>query len=218
MLTFTLANPFLGRDEMNLPTNTTHYYCTYNYEKLEMLQRARSIFYFILFVPTTILLGFVLYYFYILKGTNQIPNIQKLWTLRVTSLLFTIVFYDIYLYYLDNVNQTYTKFVISQILRSSFFLIQLLIIAITDPHWLEFFLEKCLWCCLRRRKRNINPPTISNMTNKNIPESGDQSINAGGIQTAPYTSPTSHYSLVDEDMDDEFDRALDQSHPTLRVI
>ncbi|CAF0833270.1 unnamed protein product, partial [Didymodactylos carnosus] len=62
LMIFALANPFVTRDSIkSLPfIKETQNYCTYNYQKLEMVQRVRSIFYFIIFVPTIVLLGFVL--------------------------------------------------------------------------------------------------------------------------------------------------------------
>jgi hypothetical protein len=172
-----------------------------------MLATARSIIYFILFIPALILIGFVLRYFFLMRGTNQIPPIEKLWTIRVTALLCILVFYDVYLYYLEHIAETFRSFLLASLLRASFYLTQLFIIACTEPYWLEMLLERfeCL-CCLitgQRRKTTTTPIAIPTETE---------------FHTLPYSSSTGHYSLVDDSIDDEFDRATNGPQPTLRVI
>src|SRR5690349_6057119 len=77
MLIYTLASPFYQRNSKLIYSDYTAKYCLYNYTKLYMLATARSIIYFILFVPALILIGFVLRYFFLMRGTNQIPPIEK---------------------------------------------------------------------------------------------------------------------------------------------
>jgi hypothetical protein len=207
MVIYILASPFYQRNSTLLYSTYTAKYCLYNYSKLHILATARSIIYFILFIPALILIGFVLRYFFLMRGTNQIPPIEKLWTIRVTALLCILVFYDIYLYYLEHIAETFKSFLLASLLRASFYLTQLFIIACTEPYWLEMLLERfeCL-CCLitgQRRKTTTTPIAIPTETE---------------FHTLPYSSSTGHYSLVDDSIDDEFDRATNGPQPTLRVI
>ncbi len=207
MLVYTLASPFYPRNSKLLYSAYTAKYCSYNYSKLHMLATARSIIYFILFIPALILIGFVLRYFFLMRGTNQIPPIEKLWTIRVTALLCILVFYDVYLYYLEHIAETFRSFLLASLLRASFYLTQLFIIACTEPYWLEILLERCACiCCLitgQKRKTTISSVAIPIETE---------------FQTVPYSSSVGHYSLVDDSIDDEFDRATNGPPPTLRVI
>jgi hypothetical protein len=209
MFIYTFASPFYQRSSTLSYSAVTTKYCLYNYAKLQILATARSIIYFCLFIPALVLIGFVLRYFFLMRGTNQIPPIEKLWTIRVTALLCTLVFYDIYLYYLEHIAETFKSFLLASLLRASFYLTQLFIIACTDPYWLEILLERCACiCCLitgQRRKTTITttPVAVSIETE---------------FQTVPYSSSTGHYSLVDDTIDDEFDRVTNDPEPTLRVI
>ena len=206
-LVYALFAPF---KQPNLNSPVAAYlanYCPYDYHKLLRLATVRSILYFCSFVPALILIGFVLKFFWVMRGTNQIPAIEKLWTLRTTALLCILVFYDVYLYYLDNILETYRSFLLSSMLRSTFYLVQLLIIACTDPYWLELIVERgaCLCCIIagRRRKARATP----------VPISTEMEVSA-----SPFSSSAGHYSLVDDTIDDEFDRATNEPQPTLRII
>jgi hypothetical protein len=88
-------------------------------------------------------------------------------------------------------------------LRSTFYLIQVFIIACTDLYWMEMIVERCACiCCMltgRRRKPTI-PVSIPTETEFHT------------------VSSTGHYSLVDDNVDDEFDRSLNGPEPALRVI
>ncbi|CAF1176517.1 unnamed protein product [Adineta ricciae] len=207
ILLYTLASPFYQRNSKLSYSAYTTKYCLYNYSKLHLLATARSIIYFILFIPALILIGFVLRYFFLMRGTNQIPPIEKLWTIRVTALLCILVFYDVYLYYLEHIAETFKSFLLASLLRASFYLTQLFIIACTEPYWLEILLERCacLCCFVTGQKRK---PTIASVTLPNETE----------FQTVPYSSSTGHYSLVDDSIEDEFDQAINGPQPTLRVI
>ncbi|CAF4710833.1 unnamed protein product, partial [Rotaria sp. Silwood1] len=190
MLIYALASPFTQADSNSTISIYTNKYCPYNYSKLRSIATARSIIYFCLFIPALILIGFVLRYFYLLRGTNQVAPIQKLWTIRVTSLLCVIVFYDIYLYYLEHITETYKSYLLASILRSSIYLVQLIIIACTEPYWLEILFERC--ACLRciltgQRRKPTTPVAISAETE---------------INTLRYSSSTGHYSLVDDTVND----------------
>jgi len=207
MLIYTLASPFYQRNSKLPYSAYTTKYCLYNYSKLYILATARSIIYFCLLIPALILIGFVLRYFFIMRGTNQIPPIEKLWTIRVTALLCILVFYDIYLYYLEHIAETFKSFLLASLLRASFYLTQLFIIACTEPYWLELLLERCACiCCLitgQKRKTTTTPVSMPAETE---------------FHTLPYSSSTGHYSLVDDTIDDEFDRATNGPQPTLRVV
>ncbi len=198
--------PFNQSNANSVISVYTNKYCPYNYSKLTSIATGRSIIYFCLFIPALILIGFVLRYFYLMRGTNQIPPGEKLWTIRVTSLLCALVFYDVYLYYLEHVAETYRSFLLASVLRSTFYLVQLIIIVWTELYWLELFVERCAClCCIftGRRRKPITP----------VPVSTELEINS-----VPYSSSTGHYSLVDDTVDDEFDRATTGgSQPTLRV-
>ena len=194
LLIYTVASPFYSRPSRLPYLKETAKFCLYNYSKLQLVATARSIIYFLLFVPAVLLIAFVLRYFFIMRGTNQIPPIQKLWTIRVAALLAILVFYDVYLYYLEHIAETFKSFVLASLLRASFYLTQLFIIACTESYWLEFLLDRC--CCQRRARKPLETE----------------------FQTVPYASSTGHYSLVDETIDDEFDRAMNGPPPTLRVI
>ncbi|CAF1274430.1 unnamed protein product [Rotaria sordida] len=206
MLIYALASPFTQRDTISKISQYTTKYCPYSYSKLSAISTARSIIYFCLFVPSIILIGFVLRYFYLMRGTNQISPIQKLWTIRVTSLLCIIVFYDIYLYYLEHITDTYKSVFLASILRSTYYLVQLIVIACTDPYWLEILFERCICLCCTltgRRRKPTTPVAISTETE---------------IHNLPYSSSQGHYSLVDDTVNDEFDEATHGPEPTLRVI
>ncbi|CAF0757567.1 unnamed protein product [Rotaria sordida] len=206
ILIYTLASPFYQNNSRVIYSTYTTKYCLYNYSKLYMLATARSILYFILFIPALIAIGFVLRYFYIMRGTNQIRPIEKLWTIRVTSLLCILIFYDIYLYYLEHIAETFKSFLLASLLRASFYLTQIFIIACTEPYWLELLLEQCACvCCLiiGRRRKTTTPIAITTETE---------------FHTMPHSSSIGHYSLVDDNIDDEFDRALNEPQPTLRII
>jgi hypothetical protein len=194
LLIYTVASPFHSRSSRLPYLKETSKFCLYNYSKLQLVATARSIIYFLLFVPAVLLIALVLRYFFIMRGTNQIPPVQKLWTIRVAALLAILVFYDVYLYYLEHIAETFKSFVLASLLRASFYLTQLFIIACTESHWLEFLLDRC--CCQRRARKPLETE----------------------FQTVPYESSTGHYSLVDETIDDEFDRAMNGPPPTLRVI
>jgi len=205
MLIYALASPFNQSNANSVISIYTNKYCPYNYSKLTSIATARSIIYFCLFLPALILIGFVLRYFYLMRGTNQIPPGEKLWTIRVTSLLCALVFYDVYLYYLEHVAETYRSFLLASVLHSTFYLVQLIIIVWTELYWLELFVERCAClCCIftGQRRKPITP----------VPVSTELEINS-----VPYSSSTGHYSLVDDTVDDEFDRPTGGSQPTLRV-
>jgi len=206
ILIYTVASPFYQRTSKLLYSNHATKYCLYNYSKLQMLATARSIIYFLLFIPALVLIGFVLRYFFLMRGTNQIPPVEKLWTIRVTALLCILVFYDIYLYYLEHIVETFKSFLLASLLRASFYLTQLFIIACTEPYWLEILLERCacLCCFITGQRRKTTIPVA-------VPAETE-------FHTLPYSSSTGHYSLVDDTIDDEFDRAANGPQPTLRVI
>ncbi|CAF1093444.1 unnamed protein product [Rotaria sp. Silwood1] len=206
ILIYTFASPFYQNNSKLIYSTYTTKYCLYNYSKLYILATARSVIYFILFIPALISIGFVLRYFYIMRATNQIPPIEKLWTIRVTSLLCILIFYDIYLYYLEHIAETFKSFLLASLLRASFYLTQIFIIACTEPYWLEMLLERCACiCCLiaGQRRKTTTPTAMPTETE---------------FHTIPYSSSIGHYSLVDDNNDDEFDRALNEPQPTLRII
>ena len=206
MLIYAVASPFYSRNSRLPYSSQTNKYCLYNYSKLEMMATARSIIYLVLFFPALSLIGLVLRYFFIMRGTNQIPPIQKLWIIRVTALLCILVFYDVYLYYLENIAETFKSFLLASLLRASFYLTQLFIIACTEPYWLEILLERCscICCLFTGRKRSTG-----NLTTKPLETE---------FHIVPYASSVGHYSLVNDSIEDEFDRAADGPQPTLRVI
>ena len=206
MLIYMWASPFYERNSKLIYSLQTTKYCLYNYSKLHLLATARSIIYFLLFFPALILIGFVLRYFFLLRGTNQIPPIEKLWTIRVTALISILVFYDIYLYYLEHVVESFRSFLLASLLRASFYLIQLFIIICTEPYWLEFLLERCscLKCLINGRRYSAN-----HLTSKPLETE---------FHTVTHGSSIGNYSLVDDTIDDEFDRAFHEPEPTLRVI
>lgn len=201
-----MASPFYTTSSKLIYSSQTTKYCLYNYSKLHIFATARSVIYFIMFIPALISIGFVLRYFFVMRGTNQIRPIEKLWTIRVTALLCILIFYDIYLYYLEHVSQTFKSFLLASLLRASFYLTQIFIIACTEPYWLEMLLERCACiCCLITGQRRKAATAIA------IPTETE-------FHTIPHSSSTGHYSLVDDNIDDEFDRALNGPQPTLRVI
>ena len=203
---YILASPFYPRNSKLTYSSYTTKYCLYDYSKLHLLATARLIIYFILFLPALVLIGFVVRYFYFLRGTNQIAPIEKLWTIRVTALLCILVFYDIYLFYLEHLAETFRSFLLATLLRSSFYLTQLFIIACTDAFWLEMLIERVafLCCLLTGQKRKTMTPVPVPMETE--------------FRSLPYSSSTGHYSLVDDSIDDEFDRATDEPLPSLRVV
>jgi hypothetical protein len=204
---YTVASPFYQQNSKLIYSKYTVKYCLYNYSKLQMLATARSIIYFLMLIPGLILIGFILRYFYLMRGTNQIPPMEKLWTIRVTALLCILVFYDIYLYYLEHIAESFKSFLLASLLRASFYLTQLFIIACTEPYWLEILLERCGCICRlitgQKRKTTTTPIAMPTETE---------------FHTLPYSSSAGHYSLVDDSIDDEFDRATIGPQPTLRVI
>ncbi|UJR24946.1 hypothetical protein I4U23_006310 [Adineta vaga] len=207
MLIYAFASPFKQPKTTSTLLNYTAKYCPYDYSKLESIATARSIIYFFFFIPALILIGFILRYFYLLRGTSQVPPTEKLWTIRVTSLLCILVFYDIYLFYLEHVNETYRSFLLASMLRSTFFFMQLIVIIWTEPYWIEFLLERCAClCCLFTggpRRKATTPVAMTTETE---------------FSTMPYSSATAgHYSLVDDMVDDEFDRVPTGPQPTLRL-
>lgn len=206
ILIYTSASPFYQRSTKLAYSLQATKYCLYNYAKMQQMASARSMLYFLLFFPAITMIGLVLRYFYQMRGTNQIPPIQKLWTIRVTALLCILVFYDVYLYYLEHVVETFKSFLLASLLRASFYLTQLFIIACTEPYWLEFLLERCtcLRCLLSDQRR-----TMINSTSKPLETE---------FHTVAHGSSIGNYSLVDDTIDDEFDRAIDEPEPTLRVI
>ena len=142
-----------------------------------------------------------------MRGTNQIPAIQKLWTIRVTALLCILVFYDIYLYYLEHIAETYRSFLLSSVLRSTFYTTQIFIIVWTEPYWIEALFERCAFlCCLLtgRRRKTTTPVAIPIETEINT--------------SSPFSLSAGQYSLVDDTVTDEFDQATSEPEPTLRVI
>lgn len=206
MLSYSLASPFDQRDLKYQILNMTVKYCPYNYEKLNRIATARSIIYFILLIPATILILCVLRYFYLMRGTNQVPTIQKLWTIRVTTLLSILVFYDIYLYYLEHITETFRSFLLASLLRSTFYIVQILVILLTEPYWIEFIYERCLCLCCScfgQRRKPMTPSVIPIETE---------------ITTFPFSETGGHYSLVDDNVVDEFDLPNNRSEPALRVI
>jgi hypothetical protein len=206
MLIYAIAAPFDRRDSQSELGKLLIKYCSYNYRKLRLISTIRSVIYFTLFFPALVLIALVLRYFFLMRGTNQIPPIEKLWTIRVTMLLCALVFYDIYLYYLENISETYKSFLVASLLHSTFYLIQLIIIIFTDPFWLEFFMERCacLCCWLTGVRRKATTPV-------DIPTETE-------FNTMPFSSSIGHYALVDDTVEDEFDRAIEGPEPTLRVI
>ena len=207
ILLYTLASPFYNRNSKLNYSPYTIKYCLYNYSKLHMLATVRSIVYFVLFIPSSILIGLVLRYFFLMRGTNQIRPIEKLWTIRVTALLCILIFYNVYLYYLDHIAETFKSFLLSSLLRASFYLTQLFIIACTEPYWLEMLLDRCVCisCFVAGQRRKTTTTSISMPTETEF-------------HMIPYSSSIGHYSLVNNSIDDEFDRAISGPQPTLRVI
>jgi len=206
MLIYAFASPFYQSGYNPIISMYTKNYCPYNYTKLRAIATARSIIYFCLLFPGLILIGFVLRYFYLMRGTSQVLPIQKLWTIRVTSLLCVLVFYDIYLYYLEHISETFRSFLLASVLRSTFYTVQLCIIVSTEPYWIELLFERCsCLCCLitGRRRKPTTPVAVPIETE---------------IDTLPYSSTAAHYSLVDDNGADEFDQTNNGQQPTLRVI
>jgi hypothetical protein len=205
MLIYAVSSPF-KEQELNSPlSRITNKYCPYNYPKIRTIATVRSIFYFCLLFPALILIGFVLRYFFIMRGTSQVPPMEKLWTIRVTALLCVLVFYDIYLYYLQHIAETFNSFLLASLLRSTFYLIQLFIIICTEPYWLEMLIERCacLCCMITGQRRKATTPVPTEIE----------------VNSVPYSASTGHYSLVDDDnIDDQFDQAISGPEPTLRVI
>jgi hypothetical protein len=233
MLIYTVASPFYSRHAKLPYSASTSKYCFYNYSKLHLLATARSIIYFVLFLPALALVGLVLRYFVLMRGTNQIPPIQKLWTIRATALLCILVFYDVYLYYLEHIAESYKSFLLASLLRASFYLTQLFIIACTEPYWLELLLERCACLCYlitgqqqqqqqRRRRRRATTTTTTTTTGLGTTTITTSNSRLKPLETEfdsiPYASSIGHYSLVDDSIDDEFDRAISGPPPTLRVI
>ncbi|CAF1685643.1 unnamed protein product [Rotaria magnacalcarata] len=203
---YTLASPFYSDSSKLIYSTHTAKYCLYNYSQLYILATARSIIYFILLIPALVLIGLVIRYFFIMRGTNQVSPIEKLWTIRVTALLCILIFYDVYLYYLEHIVETFKSFLLASLLRASFYLTQIFIIACTESYWLEMLLERCACiCCFIRGQRRTNTTSITMPTETEF-------------HTIPYSSSIGHYSLVDDSVDDEFDRAFNGPQPTLRVI
>ncbi|CAF1458717.1 unnamed protein product [Adineta steineri] len=206
LLIYAFASPFNQNYSSSIISVYTAKYCPYNFSKLQSIATARSIIYFCLFFPATILISFVLRYFYLMRGTSQVPPIEKLWTIRVTALLCILVFYDVYLFYLEHISESYRSFILASVLRSTFYLMQLIIILWTDPYWIELLLERCacFFCLLTGQRRSPTTP---------VAIEADTEIN-----TLPYSTSAGHYSLVDDNVDDEFDRAPYGPQPTLRVV
>ncbi len=206
LFTYAIASPFTERNLNSTLSNYTASYCPYNYSKLNSIATARSIIYFCLLIPALTLIGFVLRYFYLMRGTNQVPATEKLWTIRVTTLLCTLVFYDIYSYYLEHVAETFRSFLILSILRSTFFVVQILVITFTEPYWIEFLIERCfcLCCLLTGRRRKPTTPVALPIETE--------------INTFPFSLSSGHYTLVDDTVVDEFDPVPGEPEPTLRVI
>ena len=205
MFVYALASPFIQRNSNSIISEYTNKYCQYDFSKLRSIGTARSVIYFCLFVPSFILIGFVLRYFYLLRGTNQIPTIQKLWIIRATSLLCLIVFYNTYLFYLEHIAETYNSFLLASTLRSTFHLVQIITIICTEPYWLELLLER--FSCLCRIFTDLRRKTTTP-----IRTSAETEIN-----TLPHSSSTGHYSLIDNNFHDEFDEVTSGFEPTLRV-
>ena len=205
MLMYAFSSPFISVNNNSSISAYTKNYCPYNYSKLEVIATIRSIIYLCLSIPALILIAFILRYFYILRGTNQIQPIQKLWIIRVTSLVGAIVFYDVFLYYLEHKRETFRSFLLASLLHSTFYTVQMCIIVSTEPYWIEFLLERCsCLCCfiIGRRRKTTTPVSVPIETD---------------IDTLPYSSSV-HYSLVDDNVADEFDHATTGLEPTLRVI
>jgi hypothetical protein len=206
LLTYALVSPFSELDPNSTLGTYMIYYCPYNFSKLNIIAQVRSIIYFCFLFPALILIGFVLRYFYLMRGTNQVPTIQKLWTIRVTILLCVLVFYDIYLYYLEHISETYRTFLLSSILRSSFYFVQIVVIILTEPYWIELLFERCicLRCFFMGRRRELTTPVA-------VPIETE-------ISTFPFSASSGHYTLVDDTIIDEFDHVTSEPEPTLRVI
>jgi hypothetical protein len=203
---YSLYSPFDKRDLKSPIDRLLVKYCSYNYRRLLMIATVRSVIYFCLFVPALFLTGFVLRYFFLMRGTNQIPGIQKLWTIRVIALLCGLVFYDVYLFYLENIAETFKSFLTAAVLHSTFYLMQSIIIVCTEPYWLELFVGRysCLCCWIARpRREHTTPVAISSETE---------------FSNMSFSSATGNYALVDDTIDDEFDRATLGTQPTLRII
>ena len=206
MLFYAIVSPFERQYSDNSTALIMTKYCAYNYKRLRIVAMIRSITYFVSFLPGLIAIGFVIRYFWQMRGTNQIPSIQKLWTIRALSLLTTLVFHEIYLFYFDNVLKTYSSFVLVSILESTFYLSQILIILLTEPYWLEILSRCCsCFCCsiIGRRRKPLIPVAL--------PAEVEMTTNR-----SPYLD--AHYSIVDNRITDEFDRATDGPEPTLRMI
>jgi len=122
-LIFAVLQPFNSVDSHSTIYEYTKHFCSYDYGRLHEIATGQSIIYFILFAPSLVLIGFVLRYFYLMRGTNQVPPEEKLRTIRVTSLLCVLVFYEIYLYYLEHVTQSFRALIIGSVPRSTFFLV-----------------------------------------------------------------------------------------------
>lgn len=206
MLLYAMALPFDRIDATTALGKIMVKYCSYNYSKLRRIAIVRSAVYFSCFIPGLFLIGCVVRYFFLMRGTNQIPAGQKLWTIRVTALLCTLVFYDMYLFYLENIVETYKSFLLASVLHSTFYLVQLIIIIATEIYWLEFLFERCacLHCLLPGSRRKATTPVA-------IPVETE-------FTTMGFSSGSGHYSLVDDAVEDEFDRATQGPPPTLRVI
>jgi len=218
MLIFAVLQPFNSVDSHSTIYEYTKHFCSYDYGRLHEIATGQSIIYFILFAPSLVLIGFVLRYFYLMRGTNQVPPEEKLRTIRVTSLLCVLVFYEIYLYYLEHVTQSFRALIIGSVLRSTFFLVQIMIIIWTERYWIEILFQCCdCLCaiCLNKRRQTTTPVPMSIETE---------------FTSFPYSASAGMYSLVDDQVIDEFDDVDDrpssqqqqqqqtQQQPALRVL
>jgi hypothetical protein len=206
LLTYAVASPFIQNDPNSTLTTYLSSYCSYNFSRLATIALVRSIIYFCILFAALVLIGFVLRYFFLMRGTNQVPAIQKLWTIRATVLLCVLVFYDIYAYYLEHVAETFRSFLLVSMLRSTFYAAQISVIIFTEPYWIEVLLERCF--CLRcfftgRRRKPTTPVPLPIETE---------------ISTFPFSASSGHYTLVDDTVIDEFDQVTGEPEPTLRVV
>ena len=76
ILIYTMASPFHSRNSKLIYATYTKKYCPYDYSKIKLFTTVRSIIYFILFLPALILIGIVLRYYFLMRGTNQIRPIE----------------------------------------------------------------------------------------------------------------------------------------------
>lgn len=206
MLIYALLRPFNTIDSNSSIYEYTRHFCSYDYGRLHTIATVQSLIYFILFIPSLILIGFVLRYFYLMRGTSQVSPEEKLRTIRATSLLCVLVFYEIYLYYLEHVTQNFRALLIGSILRSTFFLVQIIIIIWTEPYWIEILFECCHCLCMncfKKRRQTTTPVSMAIDTE---------------FQTFPHSSSGGLYTLVDDNVADEFDDVVDRQQPTLRVV